>query len=629
MPTPRHAPRSDRSIVARRHGRFGALPDASGVRFRVPAPRTRNLELRLLTGAAAGTYRPDRHEDGIVECFVRGAAAGDRYVFTLDGSDPRPDPASRFQPEGVHGPSQIVDPESFRWRHVEWVRRDPRELVIYELHVGTFAGAGTFAAARERLRELRDLGVTAIELMPIADFPGRRNWGYDGVCLYAPARAYGAPDDLRALVDEAHGVGLGVILDVVYNHLGPEGAYLPQFDPDYLTGAHATPWGDAVNLDTPGSDLVRAFIIDNATHWIREYRLDGLRLDATHALIDSGPTHLVAELVDAVRDAADWPVLLFGEDHRNLSALVEPRERGGWGLDGVWADDFHHAVRRQLAGDSQGYYEDYEGTSEEIATTIRQGWLFTGQQSSHLGSPRGTDASGIPMRRFVVCLQNHDQVGNRATGDRLHHVIEPAAWRAASVLLLTLPMTPLIFMGQEWAASTPFQYFTDLEPELGKLVTEGRRHEFRHFAEFADPAARERIPDPQAAATYEASRLKWEERDVGQHARVLALYREVLRLRHGHAALGASDDLTADAESPSEGTLLVRRGGGRERFWIVTSFPAEGGAAAIAVDGRTEVLLTTEDARFAGDPLPPDIDAGPGGAVIRFRRPGALILKSA
>jgi maltooligosyltrehalose trehalohydrolase len=489
--------------------RFGAAPERDGTRFRVFAADGGDIRLHLLTGAAPGVHAPLARTGGVAEFFVRHAGAGDRYAFTIGGSDLRPDPASRFQPDGVHAASEIVDPDAYRWLDAAWRSPDPRDLVVYELHVGAFSTAGTFAGVREHLGALRDLGVTAIELMPIADFPGSRNWGYDGVCLYAPSRSYGRPDDFRALVDAAHAAGIAVILDVVYNHLGPEGAYLPQFYPDYMTSRHSTPWGDAVNLDGEGSALVRQFIVDNAVHWIREYHLDGLRLDATHALIDHGGTHIVAELADRVREAAGRPIVLHAEDHRNLATMLEPRERGGWGLDGIWADDFHHILRRGLAGDEHGYYCDYTGSCDELAQTIRQGWLFTGQESKHAGGRRGTDASHVPMRRFVVCLQNHDQVGNRATGDRLHHRVDRASWRAASVVLLTSPMTPLLFMGQEWAASTPFLYFTDLEPDLGALVTEGRRKEFGEFPEFSDPAGRARIPDPQAVSTFAASRLQW------------------------------------------------------------------------------------------------------------------------
>jgi maltooligosyltrehalose trehalohydrolase len=609
--------------------RFGAIPETAGVRFRVFATAASEVRLRLLTGAAAGTYSTSPGPEGIAEFFVEGAGAGDRYVYSLDGSDPRPDPASRFQPDGVHGPSAVVDSHAYRWRHPLPPGRHAPELVIYELHLGAFTAAGTFAAACERLAALRDLGVTAIELMPVADFAGSRNWGYDGACLFAPSRAYGRPDDLRALVDCAHGLGLSVILDVVYNHLGPEGAYLPQFHPGYMTGRHATPWGDAVNLDGPGSNLVRAFIIDNALHWIDEYRFDGLRLDATHALVDDSPTHVVAELVDAVRQASDRPVGIYAEDHRNLAALVEPREKGGWGLDGVWADDFHHIIRRHLAGDAHGYYEDFEGSCEELALTIRKGWLFAGQQTRRTKQCRGTDASHVPMDKFIVCLQNHDQIGNRALGDRLHHGIGLPAWRAASVVLLTAPMTPLLFMGQEWAASSPFRYFTDLEPDLGRLVTEGRRYEFRSFPDFTDPLRRALIPDPQAPSTFEASRLDWEERARGDHAATLALYTELLRLRHAHSALAATAEVAGDAAVIGRGTLVIRREAAGERYSVVASLSADDAVAGIDTGTGAEpsVVLTTEERRFAPDSRPPRIDFNGGRTIIRFQRPGAVILK--
>jgi maltooligosyltrehalose trehalohydrolase len=598
------------------------------VEFRVLSPATHDVRLELLNGAAAGSYQLQPAGDGSQTCFVRNAGAGDRYVYSINGSDPRPDPASRFQPEGVHAPSQIVDPDAFRWRSSNWRGRHPRDLSLYELHVGTFTAEGTFAAARERLPQLRDLGVTAVELMPLAEFAGSRNWGYDGVCLYAPSHNYGSPDDLRALVDAAHGLGLAVILDVVYNHLGPEGAYLTQFYPAYMTDRHDTPWGGAINVDGPESAPVRRFLVDNAVSWIREFRLDGLRLDATHALIDDGPLHIVAEIAAAARAAASWPVAIYAEDHRNAAWQLEPVQQGGWGLDGVWADDFHHVVRRHLAGDSHSYYQDFEGSAAELAETLRHGWLFSGQYSRHSGGSRGTIATHVPMRKFVVCLQNHDQVGNRATGDRLHHRIDAAAWRAASALLLTAPMTPLLFMGQEWAASSPFQYFTDLEPELGALVTEGRRREFKAFPEFADPAAREGIPDPQAASTFEGSRLNWEERSAPEHAASLALYSDLLRLRHGHASLGASESNTIDARAVGNDAIAFWREGPEERFLVVVRLS---GAGAVSVEAAgpqaPQTVLSTEDPRYASDPMPLNIRQEQTRTIVEFHRPGAAILK--
>jgi maltooligosyltrehalose trehalohydrolase len=618
---------------------FGALPyGGRGVRFRVWAPAARELTLVLHSGRAAGALVMGRDHRGVFDRIVDAAAPGDLYSYRIDGGDPRPDPASRFQPQGVHGPSQVVAPDAFPWHDDGWRGRSPGDLVIYELHVGTFSPPGTFAGATERLVTLRDLGITAVELMPLADFAGARNWGYDGVSLFAPSRAYGSPDDLRRLVDEAHRLGLCVIVDAVYNHLGPEGQYLTQFNPGYMTDRHETPWGRAVNLDGPGCGKVREFILANAVHWVREYHVDGLRLDATHAIVDDSPVHIVQDIADATRRAAGRHILVHAEDERNLSAIVGDRARGGWGLDGVWADDYHHVLQRMLGGDAQGYYADFEGDARELARTLNQGWLFTGQRSRRTGKPRGTDASAIPMRRFVICLQNHDQIGNRAMGDRLHHSVAPETWRAASTLLLTSPMTPLLFMGQEWAASTPFLYFTDLEPDLGRLVTEGRRREFADFPGFSDPAARERIPDPQAPSTFEASRLRWEEREQPAHARVLALYRTLLALRLEHpGALGASDDVAGVAFAPDADSVIVRRSDEGAVFWIAARLRGAGvvDLASAVKDarpgdrGRWSVALTTEDPAFADPAQPPGIDWHPDGPAIRFHRPGAVILRYA
>jgi maltooligosyltrehalose trehalohydrolase len=605
---------------------FGALPESSGVQFRTVACPSRELHVEILRGPAAGIYRLERSADASLERFVEGARPGDTYNYLIDGVR-RPDPASRFQPEGVHGPSEIVDPDAFRWRHESWPFT-PGDLVIYELHVGTFTERGTFAAARERLRDLRALGVTAIELMPVAAFAGRRNWGYDGVDLYAPSENYGHPDDFRELVDAAHGLGLGVILDVVYNHLGPEGAYLPQFLPDYITDRHATPWGGAVNLDGEGASAVRSFIVDNAVHWIREYRLDGLRLDATHSLVDDSRAHIVAEIAASARAAAGRPIAVFAEDHRNLASLVESTDRGGWGVDGVWADDFHHVIRRRLAGDSDGYYQDYTGSVDELTRTLTQGWLFTGQHSRYGGHRRGTDPAAIPMHKFVVCLQNHDQIGNRPTGDRLHHTIDAASWRAASALLLTVPMTPLLFMGQEWGASSPFQFFTDLESGLGTQVTEGRRREFKDFPGFSDPAAQMLVPDPQDRATFERSRLDWSERTVPMHQRCLALYTELLRLRSTHRALAASSALRGEAEAIGDDIVLLRREGDGEGVLVVVRLT---GAGPVSIDTElsgtsARMMLSTEEPRFAVDPRPPEIRLDGKRIEVLFHRPGAVVL---
>lgn len=488
----------------------------------------------------------------------------------------------------------------------------------------------------KRLEALRDLGVTAIELMPLADFAGRRNWGYDGVDLFAPSRAYGTPDGLRRLVNEAHRLGLAVFLDVVYNHFGPAGNYTGEFSHQYISEKQSG-WGCCMNLDGEGGEHVAEFFIQNALHWLREYHLDGLRLDATHALHDDEPNHFLEVLSARVRAASPGRWLpLIAEDHRNLATMIRPPEEGGWGLDGVWADDFHHEVRRLLAGDDEGYYRDFAGTIADIATTINQGWYFTGQRSDYLDEPRGTAPLGIEPRKFVICLQNHDQIGNRALGERLHHTIDSASYRAATALLLCAPQTPLLFMGQEWACSSPFLFFTDHDEELGKLVTEGRRKEFRHFKAFNDPVTRESIPDPQAETTFQASTLNWSERDREPHASTLRLYRTLLGLRRVEPALLANRGKSFEAIALDGDTLGLRRDGPNgETLLVIVRLRGSGEADLSrhpgllgAATGRWEVVLTTEDPPFAPAPSPPRINLSNPFPILQFERPAAVILRA-
>jgi maltooligosyltrehalose trehalohydrolase len=609
---------------------LGAWPEGDGVRFRVWAPVAQAVELILESSRNFGL---EKEGGGTWTTRVAGAHVGNRYRYRIDGQGPFPDPASRFQPEGVHGPSEVVDPNRFGWSDAGWRGRQLEELVLYEIHVGTFSPAGTFDAVRERLPELAELGVTAIELMPLADFPGQRNWGYDGVDLFAPARCYGRPDDLRRLIDAAHRLGLAVLVDAVYNHLGPDGNYLGVYSPFWFSQTHHTDWGQALNFDGEHSNRVRQFFIENALHWVHEYHADGLRLDATHVIMDDGPRHFLQELTAQVKASApERHIHVIAEDDRNLARLVQPEAAGGWGLDGVWADDFHHEMRRLLAGDHESYYRDYQGTVVDLAATLRHGWFYCGQASLHQGKPRGTDPAGIPPRRFVICIQNHDQVGNRALGDRLHHQVDLAAWRAASALLLAAPQTPLLFMGQEWAASTPFQFFTDHNPELGKLVTEGRRKEFKHFSAFTDPAARDRIPDPQAESTFLASKLDWTERHREPHAALLRLYRELLRLRQNEPALRSTSAAAfrVEANDPG-GVVLLRQAADSPPLLVVVQLK---GTATMDLRrhswaaGPWQVLLTTEDAAFAPDACLPAIDLGQGAPVVQFQRPGAVFLKA-
>ena len=604
---------------------LGAWRDGDRTRVRVWAPAASHVDLIVESGTRPAAHRLQVEPDGYHSGAFDTLAAGSRYWYALDNGPALPDPASRFQPEGVHGPSEVVDAAAFPWRSTTWAAPRADSMVVYELHVGTFSPEGTFAAAMHRLDHLVDLGVTAVELMPVADFPGGRNWGYDGVALFAPARCYGRPDDLRRLVDRAHLLGLAVILDVVYNHLGPDGNYLSSFSPAYFTNRHRTPWGAAVNLDQAGSEHVRRFLIENAAHWINEYRFDGLRLDATHALIDDSPRHVVAELTAAVRaSAAPRTVWLSAEDHRNDAAMVRGIGAGGWGLDAVWADDLHHQLRSATAGDRDGYYADFDGTTGDIVATIRQGWFYTGQASAWTGGPRGTDPAGIPPERFVVCLQNHDQVGNRALGERLHHQIDPAVWRAVSALLLMAPETPLLFMGQEWAAGTPFLYFTDHGPELGRLVTEGRRREFRHFPAFADPECAASIPDPQADRTFERSRLDWSEPSREPYRGVLQMYTDWLALRRELAPDGPGE-VRAVALGPAA-LAIGRRQRHGEPVWVVARLRGAG-RVELPLDTAAQPLhvrLSTEAREYVTDPAPVSLERG----ELRFSRPGAVALST-
>jgi maltooligosyltrehalose trehalohydrolase len=620
-------------------GRPGATITAGGVRFRAWAPTSRRVDV-IIEGPGGHAAHPlEPQDDGWFAGTVADAGAGTRYRLRLDDDAVYPDPLSRSQPDGVHGASEVIDAQAFEWSDAEWPGRSLEELVVYELHVGTATAEGTFDALIPRLRDIAELGATAIEVMPVCEFPGTRNWGYDGVCLFAPARAYGGADGLRRLVDAAHGHGLAVILDVVYNHFGPEGNYLHAVSGGRIfTERHQTPWGAAVNYDD-ASSAVRDIVLANVVEWIHDYRIDGLRLDAAHAIIDGSDTHILAEIAASAHAAADRPITVIAEDERNERTLLLPPP-DGYGLDGVWADDMHHAMRRLLAGDRHGYYADYRGTTAEIETTLRQGWLHQGEPHEPGGSTRGTPSTGIPPQRFVHCLQNHDQVGNRALGERLHHQVDLAAYRAASALLLLTPYTPLLWMGQEWAASAPFLYFTDHPAELGRLVTKGRREEFGRFPAFSDPALRERIPDPQAQATFERSRLDWSERARQPHGGVLALYREMLRLRRDHPAMQHRAREAWAVKAVSDGAIALRRKGPDGELLLVANL-----AGSLATDlggldtdlgghpgtapghGAWNIMLHTEQPRFGGsggEPVLRDgrLEVGDACAVLLARGPG-------
>ena len=582
----------------------GAFPHDDETTFRVWAPQADRVTLSLNTASASLSLRPTG--EGLFEGTTRTAPPGTLYQLWLDDAGPFPDPAARFQPQGVHGPSEVIDPTAYAWDDADWTGVAREDLVIYELHVGAFTDAGRFDAVRERLAYLKALGVTAIELMPLHDFPGTRNWGYDPAAWFAPAQAYGRPDALRRLVDAAHQTGLAVILDVIYNHLGPDGAYVNAFGP-FLTNAHNTPWGPAINLDDDGSAGVRRFFLDNALHWLREYHIDGLRLDATHALHDASTPHFLEALSAAVDAHIGGPTRhLIAEDHRNLNRLVQPREDDGYGLDAVWSDDLHHQLRACTAGDAEGYYRDYQHTTTaDLATTLRDGWFFRGEPSEHLDEPRGTDPADVARDQCVVFIQNHDQVGSRPTGTRLTDDVSPATYRALSVLICVVPEVPLLFMGQEWAASTPFQFFTDHNEELGPRVTEGRKDEFEYFSGFDGE-----VPDPQAPATFTRSVLDWEEPRRSPHDGVLALYHDLLALR---PRLGDAVRVAA----PSDTTLLMER----PPFHIAISLE---GAADLALPPHAPVLLHTEQDGYTPTPHPPTFGEG----SVSFSRPGAAMVRA-
>jgi maltooligosyltrehalose trehalohydrolase len=576
---------------------LGAHPRPGGTRFALFTTTARHCQVRLFD--QAGTVLEEHAlaalGEGMFAATVAGCGPGALYQFVLDGRE-LPDPHARFLPRGVHGPAMVIEPRH-RWQHGEGVYRPLAEQVLYELHVGTFTDEGTFTAARARLSELARLGITGIELMPVAAFAGARGWGYDGVAPYAPHASYGTPDELRAFVDAAHGLGLSVFLDVVYNHLGPAGNYLAAYSPGLFTGAIRNAWGDAPDFAHP---VMRRHVLDNARYWLGEFRCDGLRLDATHAIIDPSPRHILGELADLVARLRPRK-LLIAEDERNDPGCIE-----ALGMDALWADDFHHTVRVTLTGERDGYYAAYRPGTDAIAETVRGGWQYRGQLYPPWQAPRGKGASALPAEAFVYCIQNHDQIGNRALGERLCHQVPLPAYAAVSTLLLFLPMTPLLFMGQEWAASSPFQYFTDHEPELGRLVAEGRRSEFQQFAAFSGPEARARIPDPQDEQTFLRSRLCWRERDEQPHAGMLALYRALLVLRRSDPVLRRADRdrLSLAAAGP---LLAAQRSTEAEDRLLVCNFSAEPQpwrALRPDVAGRP-VLLASDGATALGEELAP------------------------
>jgi maltooligosyltrehalose trehalohydrolase len=595
-------------MAARRYP-IGAEVVPEGVRFRVWAPKRRRVDV-VLQADAGGDERVAplaAERGGYFSAVVEGAGDGSLYRFRLDGGDGFPDPASRFQPDGPHGPSQVVDPTRFAWDDAQWKGRSLRGQVIYEMHVGTFTREGTWAAAAEWLRDLAEDGVTVIEMMPIADFPGRFGWGYDGVDLFAPTRLYGTPDDLRAFVDEAHATGLAVILDVVYNHLGPDGNYLTQYSDAYFTDRHATDWGDAINFDGADSAPVRELYLANARYWIDEFHFDGLRLDATQDIHDEGPDHLLAAVVREVRTAARGrETIVVAENEPQHVRLVRPPAEGGFGIDGLWNDDLHHSAQVVLSGRREAYYTDYLGTPQELVSAMKYGYLYQGQRYKWQKKRRGTPSFGVPRAAFVSFIENHDQVANSPRGLRSHQTASPARLRAMTALVLLGPGTPMLFQGQEFAASAPFLYFADHVEELAAKVRAGRREFLAQWRSLALPEWDTCFADPADPRTFERCKLDHAERDT--HVEAARLHRDLLRLRREDAVVSAQAGHGMDGAVLGTDALLLRlfAPDGLDRL-IVVNFgrdlhldPAPEPLLAPPEGRRWRVLWSSEDRAYGG-----------------------------
>jgi maltooligosyltrehalose trehalohydrolase len=594
---------------------FVAETNDRGVYFRVWAPTRKAVEVVLVTSDGREIRRQQLESaiDGFFSAQVADATHGNLYYYRF-ADDPKlyPDPASRFQPQGVHGPSQVIDPKRFAWSDGAWPGVELKGQVLYELHIGTFTPAGTWLAAIEKLPYLHDVGITLLEVMPVAEFPGKFGWGYDGVDWFAPTHLYGEPDDFRAFVNRAHELGLGVILDVVYNHFGPDGNYASAFSPYFFSRKHTTEWGDAINFDGESSGPVRDFVATNAARWIGEYHLDGLRLDAVHSIVDDSQEHIIAVLSRAARVAAgNRSILIFAENERQQAQFLLPCDEGGHGIDSQWNDDFHHACRVAATGRTEGYYNDYFGSPQELISAIRLGYLYQGQWNARQGGCRGTPSRKLAAPRFVHFLQNHDQVANSAHGLRTHLLTTPGRHRALTALLLLGPQTPLLFMGQEFGASNPFYFFADHEPELAALVRKGRSEFLSQFASIAGFESDHGLPDPADANTFAACQLNWAEAERNRPA--IELHRDLIRLRK-------TDDVFARQEkSMIEGAVL-----GPEAFllrWFdeadddrlaifnlgraIDYYPLSEPLLAPPADRRWDVLWTTEDPRYGGLGMPP------------------------
>ena len=591
---------------------IGAEVVPEGVHFRVWAPGHRKVEVVLFgeeTGAPVAAFALSAEEEGYFSGTCREARAGSLYRYRLGGGNSFPDPASRFQPEGPHGPSRVVDP-AFSWSDREWPGIIREGHVIYEMHIGTYTRAGSWQEAEQQLGALAELGITLVEVMPVADFPGRFGWGYDGVNHFAPTRLYGEPDDMRRFVDRAHVLGLGVLLDVVYNHFGPEGNYLERYSKDYY-GAKETDWGKVMNFDAKHSAPVREFFISNGGYWIDEFHLDGLRFDATHTIVDYSPVHILGEITEAARQAAGArKVLMIAENESQDFRCLRPKEGGGFGMDAVWNDDFHHSAHVSLTGYHDAYYSEYYGSPQEMISSAKWGYLYQGQHYFYQEKRRGSPTIGVSPSCFVNFTQNHDQVGNSAWGIRLDKLTNPAALRAMTALLMLAPQTPMIFQGQEFSASAPFLYFGDLSPEISRQVHDGRIELLKQFTNIDSPEIIDTIDKPYELETFEQSRLDLGERE--RHGKVYALYRDLIRLRREDPVF--SKGYTCHIEGAVLGTsgFLLRYflGDHQQRLLLINLgrelhlAPVPEPMLAPPLGYDWEILWTSEKLEFGGSGTP-------------------------
>jgi len=580
-----------------------------GVHFRVWTPRCGRVEV-VFEKAAEGdvSVALEKEGDGYFAGVSSTAKAGARYRYRLDGGNALlPDPVSRFQPDGPLGPSMIINPDLFRWSDTKWEGVRIEGQVLYEMHIGTFTPQGTWKSAAEQLSALKDLGVTVLEIMPVHDFCGRYGWGYDGVDFFAPTHLYGTPDDFRAFVNQAHALGLGVILDVVYNHAGPAGNYLKSFSEDYFTDRYTTDWGKPFNFDGAHSRPVREFFAANAGYWIDEFHLDGLRLDATQNVYDESEKHILAEITERVRmKGAGRSTIVIAENESQNTALIRPVEKGGYGMDGLWNDDFHHSAIVALTGHNQAYYSDYRGTAREFVAGAKWGFLYQGQYYRWQRQRRGTPTFGLKPAGFINYLENHDQVANLGLGRRIHQISHPGMYRAMTALLLLSPQTPLLFQGQEFASTAPFAFFADHTPELNVKIKEGRLEFLSQFPSLSYQSMRSRIPDPTDEKIFHSCQLDLSERDV--HREAHELHRDLLKLRREALVFDGQRPASFDAATLDDETFVLRFFGDRSDDYLLfmnlgvdkylTPLPEP--LLAPPLRGEWRVVWSSEDPRYGG-----------------------------